>query len=69
VERVKQNLEEKSTNIEKILKRRVKPEEVISALKIGFEKVFTCRMEEIFLSQISAKVSRSQKLCFFCSFS
>ncbi len=46
VEIMKQNLEEKSTNIEKILKRRVKTDEIISALKIGFEKVFCSQMED-----------------------
>jgi len=58
---VKQNLEEKSTNIEKILKRRVRPDEIISALKIGFEKVFTCRMEDSVVSEEELKVAQNLK--------
>lgn len=60
-ERVKQNLEEKSTNIEKILKRRVKPDEIISALKIGFEKVFSCRMEDSVVSDEELKAAQTLK--------
>ncbi len=48
---VKQNLEEKSTNMEKILKRRVGPKEIVSALKRGFEKVFACQMEDSVVSE------------------
>jgi len=61
VERVKQNLEEKSTNIEKILKRRVGPEEIISALKKGFEKVFDSRMEDSAVSEEEIKVAQNLK--------
>jgi lipoate-protein ligase A len=39
-------LEDKSTNLEKILKRKVGYEEVISALKIGFSKFFDVEMVE-----------------------
>ncbi|MCK4404317.1 MAG: lipoate--protein ligase family protein [candidate division Zixibacteria bacterium] len=61
VETLKQNLEEKSTNIEKILKRRVKPDEIISALKVGFEKVFTCRMEDSKVLKEELEVAQSLK--------
>jgi len=46
VEMIKQNLEEKSTNMEEILKRRIKAEEMISALKIGFNKAFDVEMDD-----------------------
>jgi len=56
---VRFNLEEKSTNIERILKRRVKPEEMVSALKIGFGKVFTCQMEDFVISQKELDLAKS----------
>ena len=43
---VKKNLEEKSTSLGKILKRKVEYEEVISALKKGFSKFFDVEMVE-----------------------
>ncbi len=61
VKMVKQNLEEKSTNIEKILKRRVEPEEIVSALKVGFEKAFCLRMEDSVESSEELKVAQSLK--------
>ena len=61
VERVKQNLEEKSTNIEKILKRRVKPDEIISALKIGFERVFDVGIENSVVSKKELKIAQTLK--------
>jgi len=45
-EKMKEKLESKSTNLEKILKRKVGYEEVISALKIGFSKFFDVEMVE-----------------------
>jgi lipoate-protein ligase A len=60
-ERVKQNLEEKSTDIEKILERRVKTDEIISALKMGFEKVFACGMEDSVVSDEELKIAQSLK--------
>jgi len=61
VERVKQNLEEKSTNIEKILQRRVRAEEIVFALRLGFEKVFACRMEDSVVSDEELKVAQIMK--------
>ncbi len=57
-EMMKLSLEEKSTNIGKILKREVKPEEIVSALKIGFEKVFACRMKDSEVSKEELKSAR-----------
>jgi lipoate-protein ligase A len=45
-EKMKEELEDKSTNLEKILKREVGYEEVISALKKGFGKFFDVKMVE-----------------------
>jgi lipoate-protein ligase A len=58
---VKLNLDEKATNVERILKRRVKPKEMVSALKSGFEKVFACQMEESDISEEELKVTLSLK--------
>ena len=43
---VKKKLEERSTSLEKILKRKVEYEEVVSALKKGFSKFFDVEMVE-----------------------
>jgi len=48
---VKKKLEEKSTSLEKILKRKVEYEEMISALKKGFSKFFDVEMVEKELTQ------------------
>ena len=61
VEIMKQNLEGKSTNMEKILRRRIKPDEIISALKTGFEKVFSCRMEDSVESVEELKIAQRLK--------
>jgi lipoate-protein ligase A len=46
VEKMRRTLEASATNLEQIVKRRVEPKEMVSALKMGFEKVFTARMED-----------------------
>ncbi|KPL00599.1 MAG: hypothetical protein AMJ91_04125 [candidate division Zixibacteria bacterium SM23_73_3] len=61
MEMVKQNLDERSTNMEKILKRRIKPEEIISALKRGFEKFFASRMENSKVSEEELKMAQGLK--------
>ncbi|MCK4428415.1 MAG: lipoate--protein ligase family protein, partial [candidate division Zixibacteria bacterium] len=48
---VKKKLEEKSTSLEKILKRKVEYEEVISTLRKGFSKFFDVEMVEKELTQ------------------
>jgi lipoate-protein ligase A len=48
---VKKKLEEKSTSLEKLLKRKVEYEEVISAFKKGFSKFFDVEMVEKELTQ------------------
>lgn len=45
-DKMKKKLEEKSTNLEKTLKRRVEYQEVISALKRGFSRFFDVTMVE-----------------------
>ena len=61
VEMMRRNLEERSTNIEKILKRRVAWEEIVSALKTGFEKVFSYRMEDSMISEEELKIAQNLK--------
>lgn len=46
VEKMRRSLECRATGLEQVAKRRVAPEEMVSALKLGFEKVFTSRMED-----------------------
>lgn len=48
---VRQDLGQKSTNMEKVLSRKVKTDEIISAFKVGFQKIFACSMEDSALSQ------------------
>jgi lipoate-protein ligase A len=50
-EKMKEKLESKSTNLEKILKRKVGYEEVISALRKGFSDFFEVEMVESDLTQ------------------
>lgn len=52
LEMMKRSLEEKSANIEEILKRRIRMDEMISALKIGFNKVLDAEMDD---SEITKK--------------
>lgn len=56
---IKRSLHEKSTNLESALGRRVDPEEVISALKKGFEEVFTCQVEDSRVSERELQAARS----------
>jgi lipoate-protein ligase A len=58
---LKKKLEEKSTNLEKILKRRVDYEEVISALKKGFAKFFNVEMIEKGVTQKEFKLAQLLK--------
>jgi lipoate-protein ligase A len=46
VEQMKRTLQRSATDLEQIVKRRVEPEEILSALKTGFQKVFASRMED-----------------------
>ena len=46
VEKMRRTLECSATDLEQIVKRGVEPEEMISALKTGFEKVFASRMQD-----------------------
>jgi lipoate-protein ligase A len=50
-EMMKQILEERSTNIREVLKRSVQIEEMISASKRGFGRVFGVRMEDSVVSE------------------
>jgi lipoate-protein ligase A len=50
-EMMKRVLEERSTNIGEVLKKLVKIEEMISALKRGFERVFGTRMKDSVVSE------------------
>jgi len=63
VEKMKRALESSATDLDQIVKRRVEPEEMISALKTGFKKVFTSRMEGSKVSQeeLEAAVSLKEK--------
>jgi len=58
---VKKKLEEKSTSLGKILKRKVEYEEVISALKTGFSKFFNAEMVEKELTQKEIGTARVLK--------
>jgi lipoate-protein ligase A len=58
---LKKKLEEKSTNLEKILKRRVQYTEVISALKRGFSLFFDVEMIEEGVTQKEFKVAHILK--------
>ncbi len=56
---IKRSLHEKSTNLESALGKRVDPEEVVSALKKGFEKVFACQVEDSRVSERELQAARS----------
>lgn len=58
-ELVKKTLEEKSTNLEKILKKRLNPGEIISAFKKGFENVFLCSMQDSEISKEEHQTAQS----------
>jgi lipoate-protein ligase A len=63
-ELMKQVLEERSTNVEEVLNRRIQIEEIISALKIGFGRIFDARMEDSVVSEeelSSAHTLREEK--------
>ncbi len=63
-DKMKEELENKSTNLERILRRKVEYEEVISALKKGFSKFFDAEMVEKELTQKenqTAQVLRKEK--------
>jgi lipoate-protein ligase A len=45
-EKMRRTLESSATDLEQIAKRRVEPDEVVSALKMGFAQVFGSRMED-----------------------
>lgn len=61
VERMKRYLEEKSTNIENILKRRVDSEEMIRAFKIGFGRVMNARIEDSVVTEEELECTRILK--------
>lgn len=56
---VRRNLLNKCTDLESILKRRIQPEEMTSALRLGFEKVFDCRMEDSVVTQRELQTART----------
>ncbi len=56
-EKMKKKLENKSTNLEKILKRKVECGEVISALKKGFSKFFEVEMIEKEITQKELEIT------------
>jgi lipoate-protein ligase A len=58
---LKKKSEEKLTNLEKILKRKVEHEEVISALKRGFSQFFDVEMNEEELTQTEFEVAQVLK--------
>jgi lipoate-protein ligase A len=58
-ELVEKTLEEKSTNLEKILKRRLNLGEIISSLKKGFENVFSCSMQVSEISKEDLQTAQS----------
>lgn len=58
---VKKKLEEKSTSLGKILKRKVEYQEVISALKKGFSKFFDAKMVEKEVTQKELEVAQVLK--------
>jgi lipoate-protein ligase A len=58
---MKKKLEEKSTNLERILKRRVECQEVISALKRGFCRFFDVTMIEEELTQKELQAAQMLK--------
>ena len=63
-ELMKRVLEERSTNMGEVLKRKIKIEEMISALKKGFGKAFGARMEDAVVSEeelSSARTLREEK--------
>jgi lipoate-protein ligase A len=51
LETIKRSLKEKSTNLVRELNRKVTTEEIIFALKSGFEKTFGCPMEDSRVSE------------------
>jgi lipoate-protein ligase A len=59
--KMKEDLESKSTNLEKILKRKIGYEEVISALKRGFGRFFNIEMNEEELTKAELKVAHMLK--------
>jgi lipoate-protein ligase A len=60
-DKMKKKLEEKSTNLERILKRKVEYQEVISALKRGFSRFFDVKMVEEELTQKELKTAQMLK--------
>ena len=58
---MKKKLEEKSTNLERVSKRRVECQEVISALKRGFSRFFDVKMVEEELSQKELQTAQMLK--------
>ncbi|UCB53165.1 MAG: lipoate--protein ligase family protein [Candidatus Zixiibacteriota bacterium] len=52
VEKMRRTLENSATDLEQIVKRRIEPKEMASALKMGFAKVFASRMED---SEVSSE--------------
>jgi lipoate-protein ligase A len=56
---IRQNLSQKSTNMEQVLRRRVRTDEIISALKVGFQKFFTCVMEDSTASEQELEAAQS----------
>ncbi len=58
---MKKKLDERSTSLERILKRRVESEEVISALKRGFSRFFDVTMVEEQLSQKELQTAQMLK--------
>lgn len=57
-ETVRRDLLNRSTNLESILKRKVSAEEIASALRLGFEKIFDCRIEESVVSRRELELAR-----------
>lgn len=56
---IKRSLHEKSTNLKSALGKRVNLEKVVSALKKGFEEIFTCQVEESPVSEAELQAARS----------
>ncbi len=60
-EMMRRSLEERSTNLEELLKRRVQLTEMISVLKAGFKTVFNARMEDSSISGEEQEVAENLK--------
>lgn len=58
-EKMKEKLQEKSTNLERILRRSIEHEKVISALKEGFSTFFGVRMVEEQLTETELEIARA----------